>query len=188
MDIHFVGGFEDTNGCSHEISTFFIHLLAPVADKEGNILCMTLKTCAISLMNNNGYSCPIGCGRGIDLRTGEAFLVKVDAVSACPCQTLQSVWLWGSREQLSLVHTAHSSKFVVARIEFSPFPEMDVLLKLPDARSYLNLRHCLQQQIHLQLTVKELNYCPQCQCLSFSVILNLEIDCNFRKYSPLRVS
>ena len=133
MDVHMVGGFEDAKGSSREISTFLINLLARVAHEERTTLRMTLKTCAISSMNDNGYSCPIGRGMGIDLRTGEVFLAKVDDSAAGPALTLRSVRLWGSRKQLSLIHTARSNKLVVAPFHFQPFLEIDMLLKLPDS-------------------------------------------------------
>lgn len=133
MDVHIVGGFEDATSSSREISTFLINLLAQVADEERTAIRMTLKTCAISSMNDNGYSCPIGRGMGIDLRTGEAFLAKVDDSAAGPAPTLRSVRLWRSYKQLSLIHTARSNKLVIAPFHFQPFPEIDMLLKLPDS-------------------------------------------------------
>lgn len=132
MDVHIVGGFEDAKGSSREISTFLINLLAQVADEEISTLRMTLKTCAISCMNDNGYSCPIGRGMGIDLHTGEAFLAKVDDSAAGPAPTLRTVRLWGNHKQLSLIHTARSNELVIAPFHFQPFPEVDMLLKLPD--------------------------------------------------------
>jgi hypothetical protein len=151
MDIHIMGGFEDASGSSRKISEFLVHLLANVADEERNTLRMTLKTCAISSINDNGYSCPIGRGMGIDLHTGEAFLAKVDAVVAGPCQILRSVRLWSSREQLSLVHTARSSEFVVAPFDFTPCPEVNLLLKLPD--------HVLLQCSSTSPEVEEDDFC-----------------------------
>jgi len=132
MDIHIVGGFEDDKGASRETSNFLVHLLARIASEERTLLRMTLKTCAISSINDNGYSCPIGRGMGIDLRTGEAFLAKVDASAAGPLQDLRSVRLWMSPNELSVIHTARSNDITVEPFYFARFQEVDFLLKLDD--------------------------------------------------------
>ena len=88
MDVHLMGGFQDDNGASRATSNFLIHLLARIASEQRTLLRMTLQTCAITSMNDNGYSCPIGRGMGINLHTGECFLAKVDASAAGPLQDL----------------------------------------------------------------------------------------------------
>lgn len=135
MDIHLVGGFQDIKGASRETSNFLVHLLARIASEERNLVRMTLKTCAISSMNDNGYSCPIGRGMGIDIRTGQAFLAKVDASAAGPFADVRSVRLWmnhGPHKKLSLIHTYHSNNFIVAPFHFQVFEEVNDLLQLND--------------------------------------------------------
>ena len=134
MEVHIMGGFEDASGASREISNVLVHLLARIASEERNLLRMTLKTCAISSMNDNGYSCPIGRGMGIDLHTGKTFLAKVDASAAGPLQDLRSCRLWMNHgpKQLSVIHTAHSNNLIVTPFFFQRFQEVDMLLNLDD--------------------------------------------------------
>ena len=132
MDIHIVGGFEDDKGASRETSNFLVYLLARIASEERNLIRMTLKTCAITSMNDNGYSCPIGRGMGIDLRTGQAFLAQVHSTAAGPCQDLRSVRLWTSPKRLNVIHTAHSDNIIISPFCFQRFQEVDMLLALDD--------------------------------------------------------
>lgn len=132
MDVHLMGGFEDENGASRATSNFLIHLLARIASEERTLLRMTLQTCAITSMNDNGYSCPIGRGMGINLHTGECFLATVDSSAAGPLQDVRSVRLWMSPKKLSVIHTPRSDNFVISPFYFAPFPEVDSLLQLND--------------------------------------------------------
>jgi hypothetical protein len=60
---------------------------------QKDFLKMTLKTCAITSMNDNGYSCLIGQGLGIDLHNGTVFLANVEEKVSGPAMQLRSVRL-----------------------------------------------------------------------------------------------
>jgi hypothetical protein len=132
LQVHIVGGFEDQDSTSVETSNWLMNLLARIAQEEMDSIKMTLKTCAISSMNDNGYSCPIGRGLGIDLRTGEAFLAKTEEDVAGPATQIRSVRLWSGARELSLIHTSKSNDVHVKAFTYQPFPEVDQLLQLPD--------------------------------------------------------
>jgi hypothetical protein len=94
---------------------------------------MTLKTCAISCMNDTGNACPIGRGMGIDLSTGEAFLAKVEPEVAGPASQLRSARIWaGGGDKLSLVHTSTSDDFCIDAFVYGISPRLNNHLRLPD--------------------------------------------------------
>jgi hypothetical protein len=134
MEVHVVGGFDDEQSSSRKISCWLMDLLALIAEEEKDSIKVTLKTCAISSMNDTGHSCPIGRGLGIDLKTGEAFLAKVDEEVAGPSLQLRSARLWSnSREhKLSVIHTATSNAVRIDAFSYQPFEELDALMQLPD--------------------------------------------------------
>jgi hypothetical protein len=70
---------------------------------------------------------------GIDLRTGEAFLVEVDREITGPAQQLRSARIWsGGDGRLNLVHTSTSNEFVIEAFTYTVFPTLNELLRLPD--------------------------------------------------------
>lgn len=132
LDIHILGGFEDADSTSSGISNWLMNLLAKIAHEERDFIRMTLKTCAITSINDNGYACPIGRGLGIDLRTGKAFLSKVDEEVAGPASQLRSVRLWSGSRTLSIIHTSKSNDVRIHPFAYKSFPEVSQLLQLPD--------------------------------------------------------
>jgi hypothetical protein len=134
FEIHVMGGFEDADSASLEISAWLMGLLVRIADEQKDVLKMTLKTCAISSMNDNGYECPIGRGLGIDLRSGEVFLAKVEEEVAGPEASLRSVRLWPGAEsrELSVIHSSRCDGVTILPFEFKAFGQINQLLRLPD--------------------------------------------------------
>jgi Protein N-terminal asparagine amidohydrolase len=140
MDIHIVGGFNDKKKSSRNISCWIMNLLADIALEQKHWFKMTLRTCAISAMNDTGYSCPIGRGMGIDLRTGAAFLAMVDNDVTGPLILLRSVRIWAKccanstdhHQELAVIHTSASNDFCITPFAYQPFSQLDKLLKLPD--------------------------------------------------------
>jgi hypothetical protein len=153
LDIHLVGGFDDDNFTSRKISVWLMNLLSQLAEEEKDTVKMTLKTCAISSMNDNGQSCPIGRGLGVDLRTGEAFLAKVDTEVAGPAPELRSVRLWSHSPspQLSVIHTATSNSMCIHAFSYQVFPELDQLVSMPD--------HLMLRYTSTSPDVEELDFC-----------------------------
>jgi len=139
MDIHIMGGFNDEDGCSRQISESTMRLLVQIAQEEQHSLKMTLKTCAITSMNDTGYQCPLGRGLGINIVTGDVFLCQVSTDIVGPQSTLRGVRLWASpphsettTKQLTTIHSSYSNELVITPFHFESFKEIDALLRLPD--------------------------------------------------------
>jgi hypothetical protein len=135
LDVHVVGGFDDAKGSSREISNWLITLLASIAAEEKDSLVITLQTCAISSMNDDGRNAPIGRGLAMDLKTGETFLARCDEEVAGPTMPLRSMRLWSSgtsTPKLHLIHTSLSNEVRIEPFAYAPFKELDALLNLRD--------------------------------------------------------
>jgi len=121
IDIHIMGGFDDSDSSSSSITDWLLRLLARMAKefKDQSVrVQMVMKTLVVSSSNNTVDSrksnCPIGRGLGVDLRTGDVFLpdTQEDSSSNGPVSVLRSVRLWsrccageGQSHRLSVVHT-----------------------------------------------------------------------------------
>jgi hypothetical protein len=121
ISIHVMGGFNDQNGSSIEISSSVLKTFAAVSS-ECNYnsigrrlpqIRMTLKTCAVASANDDGSRCPLGRGLGLEVATGSIFLAEVDDIAEDgdivpgasandgisaqgPAVTVRSVRLWAS--------------------------------------------------------------------------------------------
>jgi len=135
VDVYIMGGFDDADNASRPISNFLMNLLATIASDESDCLTLTLKTCAISCMNDDGTACPIGRGMGIDVETGECFLCKVDQSVAGPSPTLRSARLWSGHggKALAVIHSIHSSDVCIHPFSYTPVAHTKVLLSLDDS-------------------------------------------------------
>lgn len=149
LDIHVVGGYEDRESCN--ISNWLMKLLANIAREYKDELKFNLKTCAISSLNDDGYSSPIARGLSIDTRSGEIALAKVADDVAGPARDLRSVRLWSELPTLSVIHTAASNELRIDAFSFAPFPELEQLLSLPD--------HMMLQCTSSSPNVEELGFC-----------------------------
>jgi len=133
MDLHIMGGFDDEDESSRAISESLINTFSLIAQDESATIRMTLQTCAVSSMNDNGLFYPIGRGLGMDLKSGDVFLASVDESVAGPATTLRSVRLWsGEKEKLSVVHTTKSNSITVSAFPYETIQGTDVILSLPD--------------------------------------------------------
>lgn len=135
VDVYLMGGFDDDDNASRAISNFLLNLLAHIAAEQSHEITLTLKLCAISSINDDGRSCPIGRGLGISVKTGEAFLALVDSDVAGPSPQLRSARIWSGNadKKLSVIHFHTSNNMVVQPFRYSPLKQMDALLALPDA-------------------------------------------------------
>ena len=123
ISIHIMGGFNDQDSRSIEITSSVLQTFAAVSS-ECNYnsvrrrlpqVHMVLKTCAVASANDNGARCPLGRGLGLEVESGSIFLAEVaddvakdgdihvlgaamnGSVSAQgPEVTLRSVRLWAS--------------------------------------------------------------------------------------------
>ena len=132
LQLHLVGGFEDSEGCSVKISDQLLRLVAILAREFKESIKMTLDTCAISSLNDNGYNAPIGRGLAIDLRTGDAFLAKVDQSLTGPVPELRALRNWSDETTLGIIHTSRSNSIEIQPFSYTPIPEIQVLINLPD--------------------------------------------------------
>ena len=145
LEFHVMGGFNDEDGTSSELSEWLIRLLANLASSDefssrcGINIDFVLKTCAITSMNDTGYQCPVGRGLAMDIETGRVYLAQCDNDMMGPAPVLRSVYLWTARKHLRVIHSAlrPSSTIVIEPFEFRPFQHIPALLKLND-RALLN--------------------------------------------------
>ena len=88
IDIHIMGGFNDNEGSSIEITDNILQTLAAVSNEcnystmVGGALQvrMTLETCAATSANDDGQNCPLGRGLAMDVTTGNVFLAEVEDI------------------------------------------------------------------------------------------------------------
>ena len=122
MDFHIVGGFSDRNGSSLSITEHLMEFIGRLAQEEGLCIQPTIKTCAVSCLNSDGSSGPIGRGMAIDVRTGEVYIAKVNPSVAGPATELRGARLWASSrdetERLSIIHTPASDGIAVEPFQF----------------------------------------------------------------------
>lgn len=168
LDVHVMGGFDDADSTSLEISGWFMGLLARIAQEKSHIMKITLKTCAITAMNDNGFQCPIGRGLGIDTQTGDVFLAKVDEEVAGPQVTLRSIRLFAESEakRLSVIHSSRSVGVTILPFTFTSFGSIDKLLKLPD--------NLLLQYTSTSPHVEESDFCS---CIRSSLKYLRDMNC-----------
>eukprot|EP00985_Skeletonema_marinoi_P015507 scaffold8027_cov145-Skeletonema_marinoi.AAC.2 len=84
LSIHLMGGYNDSDGTSHEITQGVLRALSNISDEHVNRqhhqqprLQMILQTCAVSSSNDNGSGCPIGRGLALDVSSGKVYLAEV---------------------------------------------------------------------------------------------------------------
>ena len=101
ISIHIVGGFNDDNGSSIEITCDILQVLSRLArefDEHAHAFFpfkiqvnMTLKTCVCSGANDDGYGRPNGRGLGLDVASGEVYLAEVqEDVMRSSCNVSQT--------------------------------------------------------------------------------------------------
>ena len=134
LDIHLVGGFEDESGSSRNLSCWIVCLLVQLSEELKDTVRMTLKTCAVTSMNDNGRRCPIARGLGIDVRTGVPFIARIDEDVMGPMPALRNARLLSvdGTDQLHVIHTAKSNEVKIEAFLYEPFAELDQFLALPD--------------------------------------------------------
>lgn len=137
MDLHIVGGFVDVDNSSRQITHFLINFFARIAEEEFESITITLKTCAVSCMNDDGMHCPLCRGMGILCDNGKIFPVMASTGHYLPMGpefALRSSRLWaGSRENLSHIHSSSSPGILsIEPFKFSPFEQLDLVLQLSD--------------------------------------------------------
>ena len=116
IDIHIVGGFNDIDSSSSDITEWLMRLLARIAqefkDKKVGVR-MVIKTLVVSSSNNevdaHNNDSPMGRGLGIDLQTGDVFLTDNQVNNNGPVSILRSVRLWSRSHlqphKLTAIHT-----------------------------------------------------------------------------------
>ena len=90
--IHLMGGYNDNEGTSHEITEGVLRALSNISNDYANAqqqqqqqqqqlqprLQMILQTCAVSSSNDDGSRCPIGRGLALNVSSGQVYLAEVD--------------------------------------------------------------------------------------------------------------
>lgn len=172
ISVHIVGGFDDIDGTSRNISNWMINLLADIADEERETLRLIIKDCSISCLNDTGFCSPRGRGLAINLVSGDAFLARCDDEVAGPLVELRSARLFArntASHALNQTHCEKSNHFVVEPFMYKPFRGIDSLLKMPD-------------DLLLQYTSTS----PECEedsfCNSLRTTLTLVRDVPYRRF------
>ena len=97
---------------------------------------ITLRTCAISCLNDDGTQCPIARGLGMNTKSGQVFLVNIDRSIAGPALILRGCRLYSpsANKKLHIVHTSTStsSEIIIEPFKFFSFRNLQLLLSLPD--------------------------------------------------------
>ncbi|KAL7554321.1 hypothetical protein ACHAWF_017762 [Thalassiosira exigua] len=98
LSIHIMGGFNDSDGSSIEITDDVLWTLAGLSNEYSADLyarrlpqlIMTLETCVVSSANDDGTGCPLGRGLALEVATGAVFLAEVECShsSTMPSSTL----------------------------------------------------------------------------------------------------
>jgi len=160
LSLHLLGGFEDSEGSSAEISNWLLDLLSKLAWEFEESIKMTLETCAISSLNDDGFGSPVGRGLAMDLRSGVVFLAQVDSCAMGPMPELRAVRNWFNGSTLSVIHTSRSKCIEIQPFTYSPLPHMEPLIHLPD--------HLLLQCTSTSPDVEEHGFCDAVRaCLKF---------------------
>lgn len=140
MDVHIMGGYNDPDGFSREISEFLLRLLGKIAYEERYCVIFHLQTCLISCLNDSKHQFPIGRGLCLELSSGRVFLSRVhsSAETVGPQFELRNSRVYSSPPPiLSLVHTARDPDQCVILIEpffFEPdYEEFIFLVEMPDS-------------------------------------------------------
>jgi len=145
MSIHLMGGFNDIEGSSIEITDSILQTLAAVSNECNSYscikgiprLCMMLETGAVGSANDDGTGSPLGRGLAIDVASGKVFLAEVEDDTQGPEAILRSVRLWASafhkrsRRQSGKLHVIHNHTQDYITIEpffFCPSPAAKSLL------------------------------------------------------------
>ena len=85
--IHMMGGYNDDNATSIEITEDVLRTLSNISDDYTNKstgmqqqprMQMILQTCAVSCANDNGSGCPIGRGLALNVSSGKVYLAEVE--------------------------------------------------------------------------------------------------------------
>eukprot|EP01083_Nonionella_stella_P153479 493167_1 len=145
MSIHIMGGFNDIEGSSIEITDSILQTLAVVSNECNSYsyidgvphLCMTLETCAVGSANDDGTGSPLGRGLAMNVVSGNVFLAEVEDDTQGPEAILRSVRLWASafhkrsRRQSGKLNVIHNHTHDYISIEpffFCPPPTAKSLL------------------------------------------------------------
>lgn len=134
VEVHIVGGYDDSEGSSREISTFIIDVLARMAYDERHTMKIMLKTCAISSLNDDGTGRPVGRGLGISCSSGGVFLAKATKDVEGPATELRSARLWSGKggSELTVIHSPYSEYLFVKPFELERPKHSRLLLSMLD--------------------------------------------------------
>jgi hypothetical protein len=143
MEVHIVGGYNDTKGNSSEITESVFCLLRDLASELKSTMEVQIKTCIVSGLNDSmTYSksllqpSPMVRGMAMDVASGHITLLQyVHSTLLGPEPTLRRVRLWSTSPNagdLLTVHSPRGEQISIAEFTFHAFEDIDVFLSLPD--------------------------------------------------------
>jgi Protein N-terminal asparagine amidohydrolase len=125
LDIHIVGGFNDTQGSSRRISTWILDLLADLADeyyvKKPSMTMMLRAACITAANHDHENGGPVVRGLALNCKTGNVFVANAKYPGPAMNLRMAKIWLSGhspnkcdpiSTSKLSVIHT-HRDDIVV---------------------------------------------------------------------------
>ena len=154
IELHMAGGFDDSDGTSHQLSKELLEVWASLGEKYSSEVSIHLCTAAISGLNTDTDG-PKARGLGIDTRTGEVFMVPCELPKHLdgPAVEIRNARSWArgmncsssdggnnasdessSKPELSVLHTRQNrpGEILIEPFEYHPQPQLNPLLNVPD--------------------------------------------------------
>lgn len=136
IKLHMVGGCEDSEGTSQQLSKQLLEQWAHLAQKHQTSCKIKLATAAVGGLNTCPLGRPESRGMGIDTRTGEVFgLQEIPDHLQGPAVEIRNARIWArSSPQLSVIHHHRHSQgcLTIEPFDYQPNPQLDALLNVPD--------------------------------------------------------
>lgn len=147
MEVHVVGGYNDVDGTSSEITNALFTLLEKISFELISRVVFVIKTCVVCGLNDcisYGIDCskdasvpsPIMRGLAMDVNSGRTVMIQqVDKILLGPEPILRRARLWCNDSDeacLNIVHRHGHDLISIEPFEVKAFPNIEVLLDLPD--------------------------------------------------------
>lgn len=146
MEVHVVGGYNDADGTSSEITDALFTLLVEIASELKSLVFFVIKTCVVCGLNDRisygidsedaSVPSPIARGLAMDVNSGRIIMIKdVDSTLLGPEPMLRRARLWCNDSNEACLNTVHRCGYDLISIEpfqVKAFPNIEIILGLPD--------------------------------------------------------
>lgn len=127
MELHIVGGFNDTRGYSRDIA---MGLLRNFHRQRAPISLVTASVCELNTIVRNGINCPIIYGIGVDVKSGKIFPAKFP--NKGPDVPLRSSRTFVGHEGMFNIYDPHAEVIRIPCFNYKPLRGADLWLTQPD--------------------------------------------------------